>query len=307
MKRPKLLEIIHAILDKRLYGFSFLLSSGTPLAVGFVIEVLIEYALNRQTLLFYVPLFIALVLVSGLGSKNYGHEVPNMGHFRGFLFLIASVLAATTPFLLKFPDDLNGLFQFLLIFAISTLALTIAIVEVTIFGQRVSLRNSIRLTDDFFKKQKKVWEKELEGFPNSEKIINCLDDGKFVAGLFDRGSFNLAILWSCNVMEEIIDAAADGIIQKDPLKKPSFKKEKGGSQRYPLQLKNLNYVHHQRMGRRNEQISIDDLWDKVRNKVAHHNYKPTFNETYGALIILVSFIQDMPKTLLAYKSAVLRK
>jgi hypothetical protein len=102
-------------------------------------------------------------------------------------------------------------------------------------------------------------------------------------------------------MEKIIDAAADGIIQKDSLKRPLFKKEKGGPQRYPSQLRNLNYIQRQEMGRRNEQMNIDDLWDKVRNPIAHHNIKPTFDQTFGALIIFVSFIQEFPKTLQAWK------
>jgi hypothetical protein len=209
MKRPELQQILHAILDKRLYGFSFFFSSGPLLAIGFLIEVIIYYVLNRQMLPFYVLLFIALVLTSGLASKNYvqTREVPNMGYFRGFLFLIASVLAAVTPFLFRFPQNLNGLFQFLLTFSISAVALIVAIVEVTVYGQRVSLRKSIQLDEDFFKKQKKIWEEKLEGFPNLEKMLDCVYNGRIVVSLFDRGSFNLAVLWSCNVMEEIIDTA----------------------------------------------------------------------------------------------------
>ena len=293
--------MFHVIFDKRLYRPDFFWRAGPLLALGFVTHVSIYLVLNRLMLLNYVPLFIMLILISGLGSKNFGREVHNIGYFRGFVFLLASVLASTLAFTLRLENTWYGLFQFTLIFAISNFALVIAIVEVTIWGQRVSLRNSIGLTDEFFGKQKKVWKRELDGCPNSEEIVSGLDGGRYIASLFDRGSFNLAVLWSCNVMEKIIDAAADGIIQKDPLKRPLFKKEKGGSQRYPLQLRNLNYIHRQEMGRRNEQMSIDDLWDKVRNPIAHHNIKPTFDQTYVALIILVSFIQEFPKTLQAWK------
>jgi hypothetical protein len=62
-------------------------------------------------------------------------------------------------------------------------------------------------------------------------------------------------------------------------------------------LGNFKYVHIGKTGRKDEQISIDDLWDKVRNPIAHSNRKPSFAETYGALNVLVSFIQDFPKTL----------
>jgi hypothetical protein len=299
MKSRKFQEILYAVLDRRLYGPSFFLFSGPPLGLGFVMEVSIYRVLNQQWLAVYVPLFVMMVLISGLGSKNLSRrqEVSNMGYFRGFLFLIASVLAAAFPFLIRFQSDLNGLFQFVLTFALSTVALTMAIVEVTIFGQRISLRNNIGLNIELFKKQKKVWENNLEGFPHSEKIISNLEDGRFVPEFFDRGSFSLAVLWSCNVMEEIIDAAANGIIEKDPTKKLLFKNEKGGPLRYPLQLKNLNYVHRQKTARINEQMDVNDLWDDVRNRIAHHKYKPTFDETYGALIIFVSFMEQFPKTL----------
>ncbi len=299
MKRSFFQEIRNAIFDRRLYGFSFFLLSGPPLAMSLLIMGIIYNALNPLMFLLYAPLFFILVLISGLGSKNYAlkREVPNIGHFRGLLLLIASYLAVATPFLMKFPNDLIGLFQFLLLFGVSTLALTVAFVDMTIFGQRVSLRSKIQLTDDFLDKQKKAWKKELEGFPNVEKIISTIDDGKFVAVLFDRGSFNLAILWSCNIMEEIIDAVTNGIIQNDQKKTRLFKTEKGGPLRYPLQLKNLNHVHSHKIGRKSEQLSIDDLWDKVRNRIAHHKYKPTFVETYGALIIFVSFLEEFPRKL----------
>jgi hypothetical protein len=224
-----------------------------------------------------------------------------MGHLRGFLFLIVSVLAITFPLLAKFSNDVYGLFQFLLTFSVSTIALIVAIVEVTVLGHRVSLRANLHLDDGFFKKQKMIWEKDLEGFPNSERIIEKIEDGKFIPVFFDRGSFNLVILWSCNVIEEIIDASVDGIIQKDPTKKLTFKNEKGGPQRYASQLKNLNYFHRQGIGRESEQMSIEDLWDKVRNPIAHHNYKPTFDQTFAALTIFVRFMREFPKTLQSWK------
>ncbi len=288
---------------RRLYGPRFFWISGPPLAVGLAVEITIDYALNRLILLLYVPMFFALVLVSGLGSKNFARtqEVPNMGHLRGSLFLITSTLAIAFPFLAKFPNDMYGLFQFLLTFSVPTVALTLAIVEVTVLGQRISLRDNVHLDDGFFKKRKRIWEKELEGFPNSAKIIEKIDDGRFIPVFFDRGSFNLVVLWSCNVMEEIIDAAVDGIIQRDPTKKLTFKNERGGPQRYASQLKNLNYVHCQSIDGESDQITIEDLWDKVRNAIAHHKYKPTFDQTFAAMTIFVQFMEEFPKTLQSSK------
>jgi len=305
MKQPTWQAILLAIFDKRLYGSGFFLTSGPPLVVGLVMESAIIYVLNRPILLLYVPMFFAMVLVSGLGSKNFAQtrEVPNMGYLRGYLFLIVSALAIAFPFYAKFSNDIYGLSQFLVTFSVSIAALTVAIVEVAVLGQRVSLRNSIHLHEGFFKQQKRIWEKGLEGFPNSRRIIEKIDDGSFLIALFDRGSFNLAVLWSCNVMEEIVDVAVDGIIQENPTMKSTFKNEKGGPQRYPLQLGNLNFVYSKNVGRESEQMSVEDLWDKVRNPIAHHKYKPTFDQTFGALTIFVRFMEDFPETLQSWKSA----
>jgi len=252
-------------------------------------------------LLTYLPLFFVLILISGSASKNFFFEVPNMGYYRGFLFLIASALASTCPFIIRFENNWYGLSQLLLTFTISNLALTIAIVEVTIWGQRVSLREKIRLNDNFFRQQKKIWKKALEGFPNSEKIISSLYDSRFVAGFFDRGSFNLAVLWSCNVMETVTDAAAEGIISKNPQRKVLFKKEDNNRRGYPEQLENLGYKPHMEKCRKEEQIETKTLWHTIRRDIAHYNYKPTFQETYGAMSILVSFMKEMPDILQTWK------
>ena len=171
-------------------------------------------------------------------------------------------------------------------------------------GQRFSLRRNIGLTDGFIDKQKEVWKKELANFPNSEKIINELDAGRHVARLFDEGSFSLAVLWACNVMEKIINAYTDGIIQTDPSKKDIFRNTNSGQpQSPPRQLNNLNYIHCLKPCRKDEKLSPEELWNEKRNRIAHHNYKTSFAETYGALIIFVSFVENFPKTILAWNKA----
>jgi hypothetical protein len=303
MKRSRPQEIFHAVCDKRLYGFgSFFFLSGPLLAAGFATQVLIYLALNRLMLYIYAPLFIMLVFFSGLGSKNFALEVHNMGRFRAFLFLLASVLASTLPFTLAQPTDpLYGLYRFFLLFAISSLALTIAITEVTIWGQRVSLREKMGLADVFFTKQKKVWEKKLADFPNLEDILISIDSGRFIATLFDRGSFNLAVLWSCNLMEQIIDAVAAVIISRNPQRMELFKKEDGSPVRYPKQLKSLGFKPNIEKNRKDEQITTEALWHEIRNDIAHRNDKPTFQQTSGTICILVSFMEEMPEILEAWK------
>jgi hypothetical protein len=251
----------------------------------------------------YVPLYFGIILLSGLIAKNFGREFHAMSYWLGLLFLPVSVLAETLAFVIRVENTLFGFLQILLILSISNVALVTSTLHIIIYGERASLRENIRLTDDFFGKQKKIWKDELDGFPNLNNILDNLDDGRFVASLFDRGSFNLAVLWSCNLMEKIIDTAAEGIISKNPPRRPLFKKEDGGPQRYPLQLRNLGYEPRPEAGSKNEQIDIETLWHKIRNDVAHRNYKPTFHETYGALRILVSFTEEMPRVLQAWKTS----
>ncbi len=185
--------------------------------------------------------------------------------------------------------------------AVTDTALLLAILQITVLGQRVSLRRSVPLTDDFFKKQKEEWRNNLQGFPNLDEILRSLDDGQYIAGLFEKGSFNLAVLWSCSTIEKIIDSTADGIISITPEKTSLFRKQNGLPQHYPSQLKILGYSLKIEKQDNSEQMNIFTLWE-LRNKIAHDNYKPTFSETYCALTILVSVVHEFPKTLQSWKS-----
>lgn len=263
-----------AIFDKRLYGSSFVLNVVPFLAIGLTLQVLIYLVLNRLMLIVYLPLFVTLILISALASKNFGREVNNMGYTRGFLFFIVAVLASVTPFTIKAPaNPMQASFQFILLSGVSTTALIIAIVEITVCGQRVSLRNNMQLTEDFFKKQKQVWKQLLVDFPNSENIIQSIDGFKAIPMLFDKGSFSLAVLWSCNVMEQTTDAIADGLISKNPTIKELFKKEDNSPVRYSKQLGNLGFDPGLKNSMNKEKMTTEVLWHEIRRKVARYNYK----------------------------------
>jgi hypothetical protein len=62
-------------------------------------------------------------------------------------------------------------------------------------------------------------------------------------------------------------------------------------------------VHCPKPCLKDERLSPEELWKEKRNRIAHHNYKTSFAETYGALIIFVSFVENFPKTILAWKQA----
>jgi uncharacterized membrane protein HdeD (DUF308 family) len=303
MKYPKIHEIFNAIFDRRLYGRGFIWKSVFFLGFALIIPSYAFFLFSREILVAYILVFLVYFLISGLFSKNFEkREFPVMPSWLSFLFLMVSILAFAFFLVARVENNVYGMFQSLLLFTLPILAFIISVPEITVLGQRFSLRMNIGLTNHFIDKHQEIWKKELKGFPNSENIVDALDAGRHVASLFDRGSFNLAVLWSCNVMEEIIDAAAKGIIQKDPLKKELFRTETG-FRTYPTKLRNFNYVHRQKSCRKSEQMTIDDLWDKVRNQIAHHHYVPTFDQTFGALIIFVSFVEEFPKTLQAWRTS----
>lgn len=292
--------IANAIFDKRLYGTNFFLLSGPFLGLGFGIEITIISQIRPEMLLLYFPIFIVVVLMTGLESKNFTREVNNIGRVRGVLFLLASVIAVITPFLIGTQNDFYGLFRFSITFLISTVALIFAIFEITIYGQRASLRSSLQLTKGFIKDKKEAWKGQLENFPNSEKIINNIDECQFILGLFDRGAFDLTILWVCNIMEKVIDTATDQIISKDPEKAILFRREDNHRLSYPKQLQNLGFNPNLSNQRKDEQKTLEELWHEIRNRIAHHNVKPTFQETAGAINLFISFMNEIPQVLLSW-------
>ncbi len=303
MKSTHAKTILRTILDRRLYGRTFYLNCLPFLAFGVFFQSVIIFVLNRQMLALYLPTAIGAVLFSALGAKNTGREFYCIGYHLGLLFLFASVLAETLTFLLQVENSLFGAFQILVVFCLSTIAFAISSVHIAVWGQRVSLRVSAGLTDDFFRKKREKWENELNEFPNAKSILDSMDGGRFIADLFDRGSFNLMVLWSCNVMEEIVDAITDGIISRKPEKAELFKTKDGRRKNYPRQLKNLGWQPCQGKDHKDSSLNEDKLWNALRNNIAHHNHKPTFAETYGALKVLTCFMTTMPMTLKAWKQS----
>lgn len=85
-------------------------------------------------------------------------------------------------------------------------------------------------------------------------------------------------------MEEVTDVITDEVINRNLENRKLFRKESGSQRYYPSQLEKLGYNLHKK---------CHSLWG-VRNKIAHRNYKPTFEETNEAMMILVLFTQETP-------------
>jgi len=286
-----------SIFDKNLYGRGFFLSF-LYVVVGLTIQFLFHWIFNLQLLFVYLPLYLGLVLVIGFVTKNSKRQFHSIGWLTSVLLFLVSIFSKSFGLTFSFEESWYGLFQRLLVLGIGEIAFLLSLINIIVIGQRESLRRNIGLENNFFDREKQTWRRKLEGFPNSYKLLERLDEGQFVHSLFDQGFFNLTILWSCNVMEKTVDAVADEIISKNPEKEKLFRKEKGKRLPYPTQLRNLGYKSYQDK----EKFNLDTLWHKVRNKIAHHNYTPTFEETNKTLEILISFTREMPTVLQSWKS-----
>ncbi|MEM3697396.1 MAG: hypothetical protein QXQ94_07860 [Candidatus Bathyarchaeia archaeon] len=266
------------------------------LGIVFIINSIILFVFGYWLVILYAILLLSYVLVSALPAKNVARDFQAVELWLSSLFLLASVIAEAFATIAFF----NGLFgytlvsflEYFLLFIISNIALLISVLHVTVYGQRVSLRESASLVDNFFTEQKRVWKNELK-FPVADRMMECLENGKFIPQLFDKGLFNLTVLWSCNMMGKIVDTAADEIIARYPEKRGLFRTEKGKRRNYPYQLKILGFEY----STEDKSFDVDKLWNELRNRIVHHNYKPTFDETYETLKILVSFTKEMPKNL----------
>lgn len=298
---PRLFK--EAILDRNLYGRGFFYNSAFFLVFGLLIQFLAHFILAPYMLVVYIPLFCVVVLVSALFTKNYyRREFHPMDSWLAYLMLFAGSFSIFFSILVPLGGDVLGVLDRLFLMGLSELAFILSLITICVLGQRSSLRLSIDLNSRFFSNHRRNWEKELSGLANSGKILESLDNCQFTITLFDKGLFGLTILWSCNVMEESVDAIVDGLLLKYPNKKAAFRNEENRPLPYPRQLRNLGYKY--RSGDEDkEKLTIEDLWHKIRNKIAHHNYIPTYRETLAALEILVFFIKEMPDTLHNFSTA----
>lgn len=276
-----------AIRDRNLYGRSFFSKSLLYLVIGLIIQYYTFYLLTPQWLIIYAFFYVGLILISGAFSKNVKREFHPMSWWLAYLLFLTSILSKAFAIIAPFESTIFGFLKRLLIVFISEPAFLISIVTITVFGQRTSIRKNSGLDDNIFNEEKNKWSSEMEGFSNLDKIVDSVSGGHFVARLFDKGFFNLTVLWSCNVMEEVTDTITEEIINLNCERREMFRKESGFPLYYPQQLKNLGYSFHPR---------CHVLW-KIRNKIAHRNYKPTFEETNEAMTILTLFVKETPAIL----------
>jgi len=276
------------LFDKNLYGFSFFLTSLNCL-IPFVILLYATYLINPAQFVSVLVTYVVIVILTGLFSKNLIIFHP-MDLLFSWFFIITSIISLVFCFVAKFPEPPLGIFQMLLIMLIAIISFDFSSINIIVLSHRRSLREKFGLKDHFFENQKERWKTKLEGFPNHSKIIECLGQGRYIPVLFDRGYFNLTVLWCCSLIEEVVDEIADGILEKNPEKTSLFKRNDGRKLPYVKQLENLGYKPSFK-GK-----YLRNLWEVwgIRNKVAHRNYQPSFVETADTVEFFICFVNEIP-------------
>jgi hypothetical protein len=61
-------------------------------------------------------------------------------------------------------------------------------------------------------------------------------------------------------------------------------------------MENIYFCPDLSKNRRDEKITIKDLYE-ARNDFTHRNIRPTFQQTFGAMATLKSFIEELPEIL----------
>lgn len=295
LSTTKVRLLLTEIFDKNLFGIEFLVDSLLYLIIGIIIEYLAFYRSNILLLFIFSISYIGIILLTGLFSKNFKFQFHPINRLLSILIFYTSIFSLGFAFIYNFEDSIYGLSQRFLLATISEIVLISSLISIVVLSQRNSLRKSLGLNTNLLDTEKERWKNELQRFPNLDKVLEGFDTGKSIEELFYAGYFNLAVLWSCNIMEEIIDSITDGIITIHPEKTSLFRNKEGRQLPYPTQLKNLGYVINKESEQK--EISLDALWHELRNKIAHHNYRPTFYETSQTIKFTVTFLKQMPLTL----------
>jgi hypothetical protein len=298
-------KIRQVIFDKRLYGKRFLFVTMLPLLLALIVQLTVEILTSSTPWVFYIPyLFVTVfvVLISAFLSKNQNRKNTEFLPM-GYITIIASIFMSGISIYFSFifrPE--NPLFSVIINTVIMVFAqafMAYSLLNLFVIGSRSSVLYSIDVKTEIIKKSVEKWEKELN-IPNSTKIISHLEECKYLIDLFEKGFFNLTVVWSCNIIGNVMDDATEVIISECPEKLRLFrikKIDKIGNEfltteRYPVQLTNIGF----NVQRNSKEFNLEMLWH-IRNDIAHRNSKPTFFQTIETLKVLMAFLDEGPKLL----------
>jgi len=295
-EKKRITPKINLLLDKRLYGSWYILMGLGYLLMGLFLNILIFYKEDLYRAIIYSIIYFGAFLITGLFSKNVGRK---QFHFIGWefsvLFFLISLFAKGFMILTTYGRVFPPFFELALIGIITEAGFLISLISIVVKSQRISLRNSLGLVNDIFNRNRKIWENKLTNFPNYTNILKEIEQIKIVIELFDWGFFNLVILWSCNTMEQIIEAVKKQLISIDPNNRTLFLTEEGDRIRFSKILNNLGFSYNDESG-----FNEKKLWHDIRNDITHRNKIPSYKETESAIKLLISFLNEMPDLLIKY-------
>ena len=140
---------------------------------------------------------------------------------------------------------------------------------------------------DFMRKFETRWKELCSDDPEKENIMAAVGEAGYVLDLLDAGMFGLAVLWSCNVMEKILEETVRvcrRYAKARALKLPDLGKEP------PARLVALGFrVSEARHDVLRRSLEPESLW-RIRNNIAHRNHITTLDETCAAIGTLSQFL-----------------
>lgn len=290
-----------------MYRRGFVYNSLLYVIIGVLAQFFANFLLNVELVIIYAPLYLGVILIIGLFTKKkfteqkgdkkaVFKEIPTITFLAYFLFLVSILVKAFILFV-EFPNVFPffpPFAQFALVLAVAETAFLISLIVIVMRGQRASIRINLGLDRNFFDNTKKTWKNQLSGFPRNKQIIEKLDEGKFILDFFDDGNFNVTILWTCNIMEKIIDEISK-VLKKYPEHIDIKKTDSNNLKPYYQRIIIIGYEDSKLS--KDTELTVETLWNEVRNKIGHHNKKPTHEQTVDCLRIFVNFIEETPKVL----------
>ena len=252
------------------------------LLIGLCFQYFFHYQGNLLGLLVYALFYSCLVYLTGILSKSSHSFVQGINWNVSVLLFLTSVLSKSFLVLAVSQRLIRDIIPFSLTFIISEISFIVGLVYIGIFSERRALISSILTNFNIFEKVRNCIKKNDENEDISEKI----KEGEKVVLLFQNGMFNLTILWCCNTMEQIMSILIRKIENKNNDNKKLFLNEKGKIVSRPKQISILNFTFNRNEGDEN------DIWE-IRNKIAHSNYTPKYEETEKSILFFRNFINDL--------------
>jgi len=275
---------LKVIFDKKLFGKTFFFRGIPYIIFAIIIQYLLIYKYSKlHYIYFYLPFSLVFILITGAISKNNKRQFHLMNWKLSIIMLIGSAFSKGFALVAPFNNSVLGFFQRMFVLSLSELMLLFSLLSIIINSQRQSLRSHIGLDNGFFKNKISALNKKIDDSSIKEKISEIIDEGYF----------NVTVLWSCNLIEKLTDELIERIIHTNSSREKDFRNDDGKWLSYPKKINKLGFSYKGQIID-DKEFSEKIMWHKIRNRIAHHNYLPSYIETEETLKMLIKFIQKIP-------------